>query len=1162
MDSNNGVNSRLISDLLTRRVLILDGSMGVMIQRLGLSENDFRGSSLKNHPQPLKGNNDILCLTYPEAVANIHRQYLEAGADIIETNTFNSTVLSQREYGTEGLVREINLAGASIAREVADQFSTPDWPRFVAGSIGPTGFSASLSADVNDPAARTVSFSEMHEAFAAQAGALIDGGVDLLLIETVFDALNAKAAIAGVRSAMAVRGVDIPLILSITVSDTSGRLLSGHTPEAFMAIVSSARPLAVGFNCSAGPASLAAYVRRLAAICPYETIFYPNAGLPDTLGAYAETPAKFAAAIRPLLRDGVLNIVGGCCGTLPEHIAALKGTVNLFANPRRIPGGNVAWLSGIDDFPDDRGFINVGERCNVAGSRKFLRLIKERNYDEAVAIARKQVADGAMILDINLDDGLLDSEAEMVHFIRLLAADPQVSAVPWMIDSSDFNVIRAALSNVSGRPIVNSISLKEGEELFIQHAKEIREFGAAVVVMAFDEKGQATTFERKIEICARAYALLTEKAGFDPRDIIFDPNVLTIATGMPEHDRYALDFIKAVKWIHDNLHGAKTSGGLSNLSFAFRGNNYVRQAMHAVFLYHAIKAGLSMAIMDPGAKVTYSDIPGELLDLLEDVILCRREDASERLLAKAASYADAGAVSEAAVSLAREEDVDKRLHTALLCGDDSSLSEDIAEAIERHGSANAVVEGPLMAGMEQVGELFECGKMFLPQVVKSARTMHRAVEILRPQLEAGRQAGSGKGRFLLATVKGDVHDIGKNIAAVILRCNNFDVVDLGVQVDASAIVDAVAKYKPQFIGLSGLISPSLGEMVTIAETLKSAGISLPLFVGGAATSEAHTALKIAPAYGDGVVIRVSDASQNPVIASRIISDGEAEIKRIKDRQAELIGRIGRDKSTSNAVVVKPEFDWSNEHIVKPTFTGARLVEEIPVSEVRPFINWIYFNNCWKVKAGTEEARNLRTEAEALLDEMVEAGASMRCKVGFYPAYPEGDSINIDGTIIDTPRQKPSAVRCEHLALADFIAPREYGDYIGCFAVTIGDVLRKMVAGCSCESDSYRHLLLQSVCDRLAEATSEYLHYQVRTNLWGYAADEPFDLTNIKKGHYQGIRPAVGYPSLPEQQLMHTLDSLLDLKEIGVSVTTNGALSPASSVAGFYIRSEKARYFTV
>ena len=1153
-----------LAEALSNRVLVLDGSMGVMIQHLSLSEADFRGEQFREHPVPLKGDNDILCLTAPDVVAGIHRRYLEAGADIIETNTFNATVLSQQEYGTQHLVEAINRAGAQLARAEADRFSTPERPRFVAGSMGPTGHAASLSSDINDQAARSVDFVQMSHAFEQQAGALIDGGVDLLLIETIFDALNAKAAIAGARRAMAARGVEVPLVLSITVSDTSGRILSGHTPEAFLSIVEHARPLAVGFNCSAGPASLAPFVRRMAAISPFATIFYPNAGLPDSTGRYAETPERFAAAIEPLLAEGMLNIVGGCCGTTPAHIGALNALVERFPKPRQpLHGKDVAWLAGIDEFPGNRGFINIGERCNVAGSRKFLRLIKEKAYDEAVAIARKQVEDGAMVLDINMDDGMLDTPAEMEHFLRLLTADPVTASVPWMIDSSDFNTIVRALQNVPGRAIVNSVSLKPGEEAFLEQARIIHSLGAAVVVMAFDEQGQATTFERKIEICARAYRLLTEQVGFAPADIIFDPNVLTIATGMLEHDRYAIDFIRAVEWIRGNLPGARTSGGLSNLSFAFRGNNYMRQAMHAVFLYHAIRAGMSMAIMDPAAKVTYDAIPPDLLVLLEDVILCRREDATDRLLQRAAEFTPDAAGSAESAGTVRALPVGERLSAALVSGDDTALEADLQEAVELLGSAHAVVEGPLMAGMERVGALFESGKMFLPQVVKSARTMHRAVDVLRPQLEAGMSAGSGKGLFMLATVKGDVHDIGKNIAAVILRCNNFEVLDLGVQVDARTIVEKALEHRPDFIGLSGLISPSLNEMVNVAEALRRAGIKVPLFVGGAATSAMHTALRIAPAYGQGVVVRVGDASQNPVIASRMLADFHGEEQRIRALQEELCHKAERDTPAVAAAGTgdSPVPQWDEARIAAPSFTGVESLE-VAVGEVRRFINWTYFNTCWKVHPDSEAALELRRDADAILDEMERSRGTMLCRVGFFHAWPEGDGLRVGEVLIPTPRQNPSPLRGERLALCDFVAPREYGDHVGCFTVTIGKELRTLLAGSSCEADSYRHLLLQSVCDRLAEATSEWLHYKVRTSLWGYSPDEPLDAVAIRQGRYRGIRPAVGYPSLPDQMVMHSLARLVDPSEIGVEVTGNGALIPSSSVAGFYFASPRARYFTL
>lgn len=1155
-----------IAELIKHRVLLLDGSMGVMIQNKNLDESQFRGSILKEHTQCLKGNNDILCLTSPEIITSIHRDYLEAGADIIETNTFNATTISQREYSTEHLVDEINIAGAKIAKAIATEYSTAERPRFVAGSMGPTGVAASMSADINDPAARSVTFQEMSDAFFRQAKALILGGVDLLLIETIFDSLNAKAAINGAKKAISETNINIPIILSITISDQSGRILSGHTPEAFLSIINHASPLAVGFNCSGGPANLAPFARHLASISPYHTILYPNLGLPDSLGRYTETTESFVEAIKPLLNDGILNIIGGCCGTSPEQIAALRKILDNDIFPRKTASTNTPWLAGLDAFYDNRGFINIGERCNVAGSRKFLRLVNEKSYNEAVAIARKQVADGAMILDINMDDGLLNIKEEMIHFLRLLSTDPDVSSVPWMIDSSDFDVIVSALENTPGRAIVNSISLKHGEEAFLGQARIIKKYGAAVVIMAFDEEGQATSFERKISICKRAYKLLTEKAGFDARDIIFDPNVLTIATGMAEHDRYALDFIRAVEWIHTNLPGAKTSGGLSNLSFAFRGNNYLRQAMHAVFLYHAIKAGLSMAIMDPATKVTYDSIPEELLTLLEDTILCRREDAAERLIEQATNFsAEQQGDSTTSDTKTALLPVEKRLENSLIRGDETTLESDIAEAVTLLGNANAVVEGPLMAGMERVGEMFECGKMFLPQVVKSARTMHRAVEILRPQLEANKLSGAMKGTFLVATVKGDVHDIGKNIAAVVLRCNNFNVIDLGVQVDAHTIVEAALKHNPDFIGLSGLISPSLGEMANVASALRNAGIETPLFVGGAATSEIHTALKIAPEYGNGVVVRVADASQNPIVATRLLNSYDEETTIIKARQHKLREtRLQASIPVNNSY--KPILPNADEIACAPSFIGVRTIDEPEVKEIVPFINWTYFYNCWKVAPNSEAAADLRRDADAILFEIISKKSTMRCRVGFFEAHSEGNKIVVNtptgDVTIDTPRQNSKENRTELLSLADFIGSREMNDHIGCFTITIGQTLRNMLSENTFDSDSYTHLLLQSVCDRLAEATSEWLHYKVRTSLWGYAPNELFDLTAIKQGKYQGIRPAIGYPSLPDQMLMHTLNQLINFKELDIVPTANGALTPSSTVAGLYISSPKSRYFTI
>lgn len=1150
---------------LRERTLLLDGSTGVEFQRMNLSESAVRGRRFMTHTRPLAANFDILALSRPELVATIHRSYLDAGADIIETDTFNANRLSQREYATAHLVSEINHAAASIAVREARRYT--DRPRFVAGSIGPTALSASLPTDVNNPAFRAVSFDTLAEAYSEQSAALIEGGVDFLLIETIFDLLNAKAAAEGARRAMEVTGVTIPMVFSFTISDTSGRILSGHTPEAILATIAPYNPAALGFNCSAGPETLTAHARAFAAISPFPLIFYPNAGLPDRMGNYDMSPEEFADAIRPLIAERSVAIVGGCCGTSPQHISALSAVLADNHDPQLLPENRaVPWLAGMEAFHDDRGFINVGERCNVAGSRKFLRLINEKKYDEALAIARRQVEDGAMILDINMDDAMLDRRAEMTNFLRLLGSDPVTASVPWMIDSSDFGVIEDALRNTGGRAIVNSISLKHGEEELIRLASVIRRYGAAVVVMLFDEKGQADTLERKKEVASRAISLLTDRCRFALRDIVIDPNVLTIATGMPEHDAYALWFIEAVRWITETYPGVKTSGGVSNLSFSFRGNNRLRQSMHAVFLYHAIRAGLSMAIVDPSSKVTYNDIPADLLKIIEDSVLFRHPEATAALAAAAERFLDETADTSAkSGEVSREKkSVADRLTDALIHGDDSQLAGDIPEAVTATGSATALVDTILMGAMEEVGRRFEAGKMFLPQVVKSARTMHCAVKLLEPYLEGQhtQASSSSKGRFLIATVRGDVHDIGKNIAAVVLRCNNYDVIDLGVQVDAQTIVRAVREHKPDFIALSGLISPSLEEMARTLSVLHEAGISIPVFVGGAATSDLHTALALAPAYGDGVVARVSDASRDPVLAARLTSDFAATAGEIRMSQQALADEYRkRNQNPVSNHVTKLETDWSAENFTMPTFAGIRTLEEVPVSEITPYINWTYFYNCWKVRPGTPEADSLRTDAEAIMQSLAMTDATMRCQVAFYDANSDGnDNIIVDNRVtIATPRQRPSATRSLCLALSDYIAPKGFGDHIGCFVVTLGNKLRTLADSAE---DDYHRLLVQSLCDRVAEATSEWLHRRVRTELWGYAPDEPLDMTAIRQARYRGIRPAVGYPSLPDQCLMFRLMDLLDPEAIGVSVTVNGALWPSSTVAGFYIASPRARYFSV
>ncbi|MGN0237938.1 MAG: methionine synthase [Lepagella sp.] len=1159
-----------ITEILSQRILLLDGSMGVELRKLAPDESAVRGRRFMTHRRSLVSNLDILNLSRPELVASVYDAYLEAGADIIETNTFNSNLLSQREYATDSLVRELNLAGVKLAIKKAKYYTsiTPDKPRFVAGSMGPTALSASLPSEAAAPWMRSVDFDTLAEAYTEQAAALIEGGVDILLIETAFDLLNAKAALYGVSCAMESAGRRLPLFVSITISDRSGRVLSGHTPEAFLAAIAHYTPAAVGFNCSAGPESLAPALRRLSAASPFPIIFYPNAGLPDRQGNYSLNPQKFVDAVKPLLDDKQINIIGGCCGTTPLHIRRLREYLDAATPSPRSDYQHVkpAWLSGLSEFDDSRGFINVGERCNVAGSRKFLRLVKEGDTVGILEIARKQVAAGAMILDINMDDPMLDAPREMEKFLRLLASDPDTASLPWMIDSSDFKVVETALKNMAGKGIVNSISLKHGEEDFIAKVRLIRRYGAAVVVMLFDEQGQAADYERKIEIARRAVTILTDRCGFDRRDIIIDANILTIATGMAEHDRYALDYLRAVEWIGKNLPGVKTSGGLSNLSFAFRGNNYLRQAMHAVFLYHAVKAGLSMAIMDPGTKVAYADIEPDLLERLEDVILCRRPDAAARLTEVAADYSDkplAVEVSDVVVNT----DVLKRISSSLIAGDAVSLERDLPEAVGRLGTATAVVEGPLMAAMEEVGRRFEAGKMFLPQVVKSAGAMHTAVECLRPLLEQGTISGATAGKFLISTVRGDVHDIGKNISAVVLRCNNFEVIDLGVQVEAEKIVEEALRLRPDFIGLSGLITPSLEEMVVTAKALKSAGVSVPIFVGGAATSELHTALKIAPVY-DGVVVRVRDASANPVAAMRWIQDPAGEERRIRESQKRLVEEYYEKekelKVSEDAADHAGESAslYDKESIIAPSFSGIRTLPQVAIADVRPYINYTYFYKCWQVDPRSAEADKLREDAERLLNELQREGATMRAQVAFYEAYSDGDAIVAGGETIPTLRQHKGDSGMAPVALSDFVAPRGEGDHIGCFLVTIGSLLRERIDEASRSKDSYSLLLLQSLADRLAEATSEWLHRRVRVSLWGYSPDEPLDYEAIRRGKYRGIRPAVGYPSLPDQRLMHKLVKLLAPQDVEVSVTVNGALTPSSSVAGFYLASPRSRYFTI
>lgn len=1191
--------------ILSRRVLILDGAMGTMIQRRALEEKDFRGTRFVDSPRELRGCNDVLNLTAPQVIADIHKAYLAPGADLIETNTFNANAVSLAEYGLESCVREINRTAAQIARSAADSYSTPDKPRFVAGSVGPTGKTCSMSPRVDDPAFRDIDFDTLVTAYTEQMSSLIEGGVDVLLIETTFDALNAKAALYAAEEAMERCHRCLPLMLSATLTE-SGRLLSGQTLDAFMASVSHAGLFSIGLNCSFGAREMLPHLRELSRMASCYVSAYPNAGLPNRQGGYDETAAEMVVAMQPYFEEQLVNIVGGCCGTTPEHIALLERTARM-AIPR-IPVKPVhhLQLAGLEtlEVTPDSNFINIGERCNVAGSRKFLRLIREKNYAEALSIARQQVEAGAQVLDINMDDAMLDARTEMVTFLRLIASEPEICRIPVMIDSSKWEVITAGLKAIQGKPVVNSISLKEGEELFLSHAREIKRLGAAVVVMAFDEQGQADTYERRIEVCSRAYRLLTREAGISPEDIIFDPNILAIATGIEEHRNYAVDFIHAARWIRSNLPGAHVSGGISNLSFALRGNNYIREAMHAVMLYHAIAAGMDMGIVNPASTVVYDDIPADLLTVIEDVVLNRSPDATERLIEAAARLKDV-ATGQVAESQQPQliADPAARLADAVVRGRDEYVEGALQELLLQH-RAIEIIDGPLMEAMNRVGTLFGEGKMFLPQVVKSARTMKQAVAFLQPYIEQENTSSgrASKGKFLLATVKGDVHDIGKNIAAVVLACNNYEVIDLGVMVPADVIVRRACEEKVDFVGLSGLITPSLDEMCHVAAEMERAGLNIPLFIGGATTSELHTATRIAPCYS-GPVIHTRDASQNPIIAARLADEADRaqfldELYRHRQSLCEELTAPAL-LSLADAEKARFETDWTAYHPVPPRYTGAASYDVITVGAARPYINWKSFMAVWKIDVSLAEVAHMATdhtsreawiaslpvdkrdkgiEAARLYDdarEMLdllqrEANHSIAIRYGLYRANSDGNKINIvqdDGTVISIPclRQQMRKPRsgAVYYALSDFVMPSETcrTDYIGVFAVTAGRDIEQRIVTLRERGDNYQALLLQALADRLAEAATELFHYTVRTQLWGYAPDEaPLSLAH--PAAHRGIRPAVGYPSLPDQSLIFDIDRLIDLSKAGIELTENGAMQPSASVAGLMIAHPDSRYFAV
>ncbi|MEJ5262344.1 MAG: methionine synthase [Ignavibacterium sp.] len=1363
--------------ILSERILVLDGAMGTMIQRHKLTEEQYRGERFKNHPYDLKGNNDILCITQPEIIKGIHRAYFEAGADIVETNTFNGTPISQADYHTQEFVYEINFEAARIAKEVAEEFnkSQKDKPRFVAGALGPTNKTLSISPNVNDPGYRAVTFDEMVDAYYQQTKGLVEGGVDILLIETIFDTLNAKAAIVAIQNYLEEHNLDIPLMISGTIVDMSGRTLSGQTVEAFYISISHAKNLvSVGLNCALGAKQMRPFVEDLSNISDKFISVYPNAGLPNEMGGYDETPNSMASVLEDFLASGFVNIVGGCCGTTPDHIRAIAERVK--HHKPRIPKQQEPYLrlSGLEPvvLRPDSNFMNIGERTNVAGSKKFARLIKEEKYDEALSVARDQVEGGAQVLDVNMDEGMLDSEKAMTKFLNLLESEPDIAKLPIMIDSSKWSVIEAGLKCLQGKGIVNSISLKEGEEVFKEHAKKVLSYGAAVIVMAFDEKGQADTFERRIEICKRAYDILTKEVGFPPQDIIFDPNILAIATGMTEHNNYAVDFIEATKWIKQNLPLAKVSGGVSNLSFSFRGNDVVREAMHSAFLYHAIKAGMDMGIVNAGQLVVYEEIPKDLLEHVEDVILNRRPDATERLIefAEKIKKQEKTQVDEKKIEW-RNLSVEERLKHALIKGITDFIDVDIEEALRKYPNPLDIIEGPLMAGMNVVGDLFGAGKMFLPQVVKSARVMKKAVAILEPKIKAhpptpsqrneglipspspkkkGVEAsseeikfhwmtadpkvyellkefvkqnrssptsaeekmweilrdrrlenykfrrqhiigkyiadfvcipqklvieidglihqlpenkesdeiraqwlesvgfrvirftneqvlnntedvlqkilntlralsfgeglgeasfeeglvevpsekdlgGAGKpGRILLATVKGDVHDIGKNIVGVVLGCNSYDVIDLGVMVHAEKIIQTAIDEKVDVIGLSGLITPSLDEMVHVAKEMQRRGLKIPLLIGGATTSRIHTAVKIDPNY-DGAVIHVLDASRSVPVVSGLLNQNKEErnkfIQSYKDEYKNLREDYLKKKSEKNLIPIekarenKFKIDWTKTQIKKPNQLGIVSLKDYPLSTLRNYIDWTPFFQTWELKGKYpaifqdekvgSEAKKLFDDANKLLDKVIsEKLLTANAVFGIFPANAIGDDIEVYSdetrkgvlTVLHTLRQQMQKTDGQpNIALADFIAPKETGinDYIGAFAVTAGIGIEKLVEQFEKNHDDYNSIMIKALADRLAEAFAEHLHELVRKKYWGYSPYENFSNEELIKEKYIGIRPAPGYPAQPDHTEKPIIFELLKVEEnAGIKLTESLAMYPAASVSGLYFAHPEAKYFNV
>lgn len=1183
------------------RILVLDGAMGTMIQDLRLDETAFRGERFADWPSDLKGNNDLLILTQGEAIEGIHRAYLEAGADIVATNTFSSTTIAQADYGMEELAFELNKEGARLARSAADTVTaqTPDRPRFVAGAIGPTNRTASISPDVNDPGYRAVTFDGLAEAYGQAARGLVEGGADLILLETIFDTLNAKAAIYAFELLFEELGYRLPVMISGTITDLSGRTLSGQTPTAFWHSVAHAAPMTVGLNCALGAKELRGHISELSKVADTLICAYPNAGLPNELGEYDESPEAMAGQLDDFARDGLVNVLGGCCGTTPDHIRAIA-EIAAIHKPRQIPTIEPRMrLSGLEPFvlTKDIPFVNIGERTNVTGSARFRKLIKENDYATALEVARDQVENGAQIIDVNMDEGLLDSEAAMVTFLNLIAAEPDIARVPIMVDSSKWTVIEAGLKCIQGKGIVNSISLKEGEEAFLVQAEKVRRYGAAVVVMAFDEDGQADTYERKIQICERSYKILTEQVGIPAQDIIFDPNIFAVATGIEEHNNYGNDFIEATGWIRENLPHAHISGGVSNLSFSFRGNEQVREAMHSVFLYHAISRGMDMGIVNAGQLAVYDDLAAELRELCEDVVLNRRADGTDRLLEAAERY-KAGGGKARVVDLAwRDQPVEKRLEHSLVHGITDYIDEDVEEARARAERPLHVIEGPLMSGMNVVGDLFGSGKMFLPQVVKSARVMKKAVAYLMPYMEEekkrlGNTDRSNAGKVLLATVKGDVHDIGKNIVGVVLQCNNFEVIDLGVMVPSQRILETAKAEKVDIIGLSGLITPSLDEMCAVAAEMEREGYEVPLLIGGATTSKIHTAVKIHPNYHRGQAIYVTDASRAVGVCSKLMADNRNsyfdEVRADYEKTAEQYSRGQSAKKRlplAEARAKRTPVDWSASKMARPSFFGTKTFENYPLATLAEYIDWTPFLAAWEIK-GTypmvlddpkvgPAARAVMDDAKVMLKQMVEENwLTANGVIGFWPAGADGDDIVVFEdeartkkiATLHTLRQQIARDRDRpNAAIADFVAPLDTGvpDYIGGFCVTAGIGEDAVAERYGKDNDDYSKIMSQSLADRLAEAFAEHMHQRVRREFWGYAPGEDLSPIDLIAEKYQGIRPAPGYPAQPDHTEKQTLFDLLDAEAAtSVKLTESFAMWPASSVSGLYLGRPESYYFGV